>query len=117
MSDDENIQRVLQCKLTIDERDAKGRELSQAWDDYETIEDEKKDATSELTKRLKKKRAEIGRLAGMLKVGTEPRPILCRWVFDYGHGFKRLIRQDTGDLVEEKTIPIDELQLGMDLNS
>lgn len=118
MSESENIQRVLPVKLTADERDERGRELSQAWDDYEVIEEEKKDVSKGLTKKLRDKRADISKLSRTLKVGVEPRVVTCRWVEDFNHNVKRLVRQDTGDIVEERALTTDERQLAIDdLNS
>lgn len=109
----DDIQRVLPVQLTAEERDDRGRELSQAWDDYEVIEDEKKAATAELTKKLKQKRADISKYARILKVGVEPRVVLCRWVEDFSHNVKRLVRQDNGNVVEERALESDERQLAI----
>lgn len=118
MDKSEDIQRVLQVKLNPSERDDRGREMSQAWDDYETIEGEKQEAGKQFTKDLKKKRAEIAKLAGILKVGTEPRVVMCRWVEDWKQNLRVLVRQDTGDTIETRAIPLEERQLPLeDLNS
>lgn len=109
----DDIQRVLPVQLSASERDERGRELSQAWDDYEVIETEKKDATKGFTTKLRDTRAMISKLSRTLKVGVEPRVVTCRWVEDFSHNVKRLIRQDTGAMVEERALESDERQLAM----
>lgn len=113
MSDEENIQRVLPVQLTVPERDERGRQLSQAWDDYEVIEEEKKAVSKNHTKALRDKRAEISKLSRMLKVGTDNRVVTCRWVEDFTHNVTRLVRQDNGGIVEERALKSEERQLAM----
>jgi hypothetical protein len=113
----DDVHRVLPCKLSDESRIAKSRLLTQAWEDYETIEQEKKDRASQYSDALKDKRAEISKLVGELKSGAESRDVVCRWVEDFEHGVKRLIRQDTGDIVQEVTLTPDELQRPLEFNS
>lgn len=114
---DEDVHVVLPCKLTDDDRVKTSRLVAQAWLEYEEIEDAKKEAAAKETKKLKAKRAEIADLAGILREGFEPRPVKCRWVEDLNHGVKRLVRQDTGDIVREVTLSADDLQRPFEFNS
>lgn len=111
---EDDVQRVLPVKMTPDERDEMGRKLSQAWDDYELIEDDKKKATGCFTKQLREKRAEISKFSRLLKTGHDLRVVRCRWIEDFKHNVKRLVRQDSGDVVEEIALTAEERQTRID---
>lgn len=114
MSSEEDIQRIVPVRLSSDERDTKGRELAQAFDDYEVLEEQKKEAGKNFTKQMRDKRAVISQLSRVVKVGLEPRVVVCRWVEDFPHNVKRLVRQDNGEVVEQRPLSAEERQLRMD---
>lgn len=106
----EGEKRMLFVALTEAELIDRGELLSEACKAYEGIEAEKKSANEDFKESLDELKRERLRLAHIVKTKQEPRLVLVRWIYDYEHAVKRAVRQDTGEVVEEKTIPKDELQ-------
>lgn len=106
--DDEK--RMLPVKLTHQELQDRGRALGAAYREYEKIEVEKKAANSVFKDQLDAARDEMQRLSAIIRDEHESRPIECHWIDDWNHNVRRCIRQDTGDCVQEETIPASERQ-------
>ena len=60
--------------------------------------------------------AEMVRLAGIIEEGTEERPTVCRWEFDYAAGTKKLRRLDNHQVIDEETLKGEELHLSFNFN-
>jgi hypothetical protein len=106
----EGEKRMLFVALTESELIDRGELLSEACKSYEHVDAQRKEAVDEYKERLDELKRERLRLAHIVKTKQEPRLVLVRWIYDYEHAVKRAVRQDTGEVVEEKTIPKDELQ-------
>ena len=55
------------------------------------------------------------RLAECIDSGTEKREVNCKWIEDLDHNVKRLVRQDSGDTVEEVALTAGERQESLDV--
>lgn len=102
--------RMLPVLLTPRELQDRGRALSAAYKQYESIEAEKKAANADFKESLDSARDEMNRLSEIIKSEHESRAIECRWVDDWEHNVRRCVRQDSGEVVDEQTIPADERQ-------
>lgn len=109
-----DFQRILGCRLLPEERYERSQSLIAKLEDRDEIEREKKAAAEAFKERLEDVEKEARRLRAIVKTGYEPRSVLCRWVDDWAHNVRRLIRQDTGETVEERTISAEEHQLKLD---
>jgi chromosome segregation ATPase len=102
--------RELPCELT----DAELLQRGDAMAECEMAIDKLKDKRSKLSKKIGEKRKERFELAEVIESGEEPRDVQCKWIEDFTHNLKRLIRQDTGKEVEQATMSAAERQLSME---
>ena len=58
--------------------------------------------------------AERARLAECIDSGTEERQVNCKWIETIEENVTRLIRQDTGDVVEERALSAEEREQSLD---
>jgi len=106
----ESVDRMLPVKLSPPEIEAKGKALAHAYDSYRDVEARKKSANEAFKEELDGWRREMGVLTRQIETERESRVVHCRWVDDLDHNVRRLIRQDTGEIVDEQTIPSEERQ-------
>lgn len=102
--------RELPCALTEAELLARGDAMA----DCELVIDKLKEKRTKLTKKIGEKRKERFELGTVIDRGEETRDVRCVWIDDFTHNLKRLIRQDTGDEVEQVTMTAEDRQLAMD---
>lgn len=102
--------RELPCELTEAELLQRGDAMAEC----EMAIDKLKDKRGKLSKKIGEKRKERFELAEVIERGEEPRDIQCKWIEDFTHNLKRLIRQDTGEEVEQLTMTAAERQLSME---
>ncbi len=65
---------------------------------------------------VKEHAEERKRLAECIDSGTETRDVNCKWIEDLDHNVKRLVRQDTGDTVEEQALTAEEREGSLDFD-
>lgn len=97
----QRIERCLPCELTEEEKAKTANDLALNVAEYNDVEQEKKNVMADYTDRLKLLRTLQTKWAKSVETGLEDRPVVCEW--DYHspeHGQKRLIRQDTFEVVE-----------------
>lgn len=97
----QRIERDLPCELTDEERAEIANNLALNVAEYNEVEEEKKSVTQNYNERLKLLRTLQTKMAKEVETGLEDRPVVCEW--DYHspeRGQKRLIRQDTFEVVE-----------------
>ena len=102
--------RSLAVKLTQEEIKIKGEELAKSIDEHTKLEEEKKQVTSDLTKRLKQSSVEVRRTAKIVETGTEFRDVPIRKDFDPKKNLCHIYREDTNDLVESRSMTAEEYQ-------
>lgn len=100
----------LPVKLTDKERKMKGEMLAKAVEERQKIEEEKKEANSTFTARLKASATEIRHLAKVVDSGQEYRDVPVRIEFFPRKGIANVYREDTGDLVNTRPMKEREYQ-------
>lgn len=103
-----SIYKDLSCNLTDDERLAKGQEAARALERYDELEQEKKDQTRAIADEMKGLRAATKKLARQLRDGKEVRPVECAEDLEFRTGTVRIIRKDTGEVVETRPMTAKE---------
>jgi hypothetical protein len=103
-------ERVLPCRLNELDLLERGRELSDTYDRYETIEAKKKAAAAEAKEELDSARDELKRLSRIIAKREEPRVVKCQWKSDFDGNRKICFRTDTGEVVEERALTASERQ-------
>jgi hypothetical protein len=90
--------KTLPCKLTDEEKLARGKDLADQVQTLAAHEDAAKDAAKEASKRKKAIEKEIVRLSDVVHAGVEPREVICREEVE--GTMVRLIRTDTNEQVD-----------------
>jgi len=103
------VTKQLLCSLDENDILERGKELANVQLEKDRLEENVK----AMKGRIKSAEFDIGRLSRAVKDGEEERDINCRWQFDFGLGVKRLLREDTGEIVEESDLTADERQQSM----
>ncbi len=102
---------MLECELTQGEINDRARQVSALVEDYRKVEEKKKDAVKEWTEEMKDIRAAMNRLSIEANRGTEFRLVDVTHRPSFETRKMVTIRMDTGEIVEERPLTQDELQL------
>ena len=94
------IERLLPCELTDDQVNEVAKELAKNVAEYNALEEEKKQVTKDYAERLQLIDTLQRQLAKVVETGKEERPVMCEWDYHSPRNMKRLIRQDTFEVVE-----------------
>ena len=100
----------LKVELTEAEILAYSRQLAKANQDEVQIEARLKEVKDDFKHQSSKVIAEIGMLSSRINSGEEYREVECRWEYNWHKGEKRLIREDTGEVIGEQVITDYERQ-------
>lgn len=105
--------RTLKVKLTDKEILQRAKDLIEADEEIERIEEQKKESAENFST-LKKEQTERKKLArDAVKTGEEDREVDCKWEADWASKQWLLKRQDTGRTIEASTMDADDLQRDM----
>lgn len=104
--------RQLMVKLTDDEIVKYSKELAKHSQDVVMLEDAKADAAKKYAAQIQTEKCIIKELSRKVEKGEEEREIECQWEYDFKEGFKRLFRNDTGEIVLKERIKDEERQKG-----
>lgn len=74
------------------------------------LEEAKKASAAAYKTRIDRVEARLDELAKIVTEGTLETPIECQWQYYYSQGIKKLVRMDTHEVVDEKTLTAEELQ-------
>lgn len=102
--------RELPCELTHAEFEAKAELLKDVCQSISAKKEERKALTKKLNDAIKAMEEEERQLCEDIDSRTEKRMVACHWVEDYDHNVTRLVRQDTGETVDERALTADDLQ-------
>lgn len=105
------ITRTLPCKLTDEEQRQRGIQLAEREIEYEQVLAEKKTSSDAYSATAKSLRTRIVDLTAAVNDKQEDREIEVVWEFDYKTKEKRLVRRDTMESIEKRTLTADELQM------
>ena len=104
------IRRQLPCRLTEPEINRAAMAAAQYATEYKEVEATKKAYQAEYTERLKDLRASLQEQSQMAMTGEETRPVDCQWIILREDCKKRLVRLDTGEMIEEAELTAKEMQ-------
>lgn len=105
------ITRTLPCKLTDEEQRQRGIQLAEREIEYEQVLAEKKTSSDAYSATAKSLRTRITDLTAAVNDKQEDREIEVVWEFHYANKEKYLVRQDTMESIEKRTLTADELQM------
>jgi len=96
--------------LTDVELGCYSKHQAELWTKWGRLNQQKKDSAKAYGDSIKKVEDELDEITRIVEEGSEERPVECRWLFDYQHGIKKLIRLDRNVCVEEETLTKAELE-------
>jgi len=101
----------LPCELSPEELLVRGQAMSNAAQEYERVEGNKRTAMKEFTDELKSLRTQELKFADMIRTGIERRLVPCAVEFHSPvQGTKRIARKDTGEFLRDEPMTAQEMQ-------
>ena len=110
------IIRELECKLTQKEWRERARRLAQSPVERAGLETEAKRVASEYKTKIGKLEEEERRLASAVREGVEYRDVACHEEKRLEQNAMVLLRDDTGEVVEERPMDYSDRQAELDLD-
>jgi len=110
------IVKSLNVELTEEEFKAHAVELAKMMSERDRIENQMQSMRSQFKAELDEATAKINRERTLVQTGREWRDIHCTVVYDYDK--KRVVtsRTDTGEVIEDRVMRLDEMQVEMDFD-
>jgi len=108
----EREQRELACTLTDTQVRERGEQQSAAELEIERLKSQRKGLTGAISDLAEKRNA----LAHVIDTRVEQRMVDCTWIADYAAGLSSCVRQDTGEVIEQRPITNGERQTGLPLD-
>lgn len=105
------LSRMLPCDLTDQELLQRGQKVAELVAKKEALEAEKKDTASEFKAKIDRLESDIASIAKEVRSKKEYREVEVSTTKDYKRKVAETVRQDTGELVEQRTLTPAELQL------
>jgi len=102
--------RFLPVRLTVDEMKARGEALANLVQDYDQVEDAKKESSKVATERLKEIREQMSLMKTVILNETEQREVEIFQKADYQRGVLDIFRCDDGTQVDSRPLSRDEMQ-------
>lgn len=103
--------RELPVQLSEEELKIKGEELAKMIESHTATETEKKRVVKDYSDRLKESSEQIRKTARIVQTGKEDREVLIKHEYLPSKNLCRIYREDTGDLVESRSMTAKEYQL------
>jgi len=100
------IERELPCKLTNDELRMRGDAMAEAEIAVDLLKDERR----AVNKKILAQTDARNRLAHVIESELEPRMVVCKWIPSFEENAYRLVRQDTGEVVEQRPMSAADRQ-------
>lgn len=101
--------RTLECLLSDPEKVQRGEAMSAAELEIEQLQMQRKGLNGQIAA-LREQR---NKLAHVLDTQRETRPVQCHWEADYAAGTTHCIREDTGEVIEQRPLTADETQVDL----
>jgi len=102
--------RFLPIRLTVDEMKARGEALANLVQDYDQVEDAKKESSKVATERLKEIREQMSLMKTVILNETEQREVEIFTRPDYQRGMMDIFRCDDGTQVDSRPLSRAEMQ-------
>lgn len=112
----QRFERMLPVKLTQPELRDKSRGLANTVTEIKSVVARKKIANDGFADELERWNGIQASLSRQVDTGEEHRPVKCREVHDYQHRQVITYRDDTNEVVHQREMNDDELQLGFELD-
>lgn len=106
---------LLATELTPEEFTAKARALAETHEKLALERETQKEAKADMKQRLEELEQKRNTLARIVQRGKEDRLIDVEIKADDAQGIARVVRLDTGEVVEERPLSVGERQLGLSL--
>ncbi len=106
------IERELPCKLTDDELRMRGDAMADAELEVDKLKAERR----AVNKKIFAATDARNKLAHVIDEELENRVVVCKWIGDFEHNAWNLIRQDTGEQVEQRTMTAADRQGSLPIN-
>lgn len=101
----------LVCELGDDELRVRGTSMSAAMLRYDEVELAKKEPSKDFAEEMKALRGQMRSLSKAIRSKSEVRPVQCGLQFHKPQvGMKRIVRMDTGEIVRDEVMSLDERQ-------
>lgn len=113
MEKPEKITKILHCRLTDTELLVLGDEMACAMGACGQLESAKKQSADDFKAQIEKKYAEISDLAGKVRTKEIDRAVECTVTVDFEHKAVRIVRDDTGEVIEERAMTATECQAAL----
>lgn len=108
--------RELPCEVPDEEMASHAAEQARLYGVREKAIQDKKAFTRSCNKLIKDAEEKLLEISKIVESGTEERPVVCRWEFDYTAGIKRLRRLDSFHIADEETLRGEELQRSLNFD-
>ena len=105
------LTKEIEHHFSLDELRNLGLSLANAIADLEALAQEKSDFMADLKGRHKDAQAKVKLLSEKIRTGSEVRLVECRLEKDFLANAVRTYRLDSGELVEERVMTVEERQL------
>jgi len=109
------VTRSLDVNLTAEELAAYSQALAADVESHNTLVKEAKALAAACKKGIDAMKDNVDWMAYKVRNQKEPRDVSCKWDFDFNANTKRLIRQDSFELVETRVIEASERQAYLQL--
>lgn len=102
--------RELPCRMSERQRQRRALELAAVTCQLGDVQRERKEALARFREQAHELRERVQELAWWVDCGHEPREVECQLVRDLAAGQLRVVRRDTGEIVEERPLTAADLQ-------
>ena len=113
MIEEKNLTKLLRVNFTAKEKLDIGDQMANAIRNIKQAEDDLASVSSQYKSEIKKYNAELTGLAEKLNSGWEMRNVTCLLIQDFNLKSYVIKRLDTTEIVEERALSADELQMGL----
>jgi hypothetical protein len=105
------VEEYLRYEFSREELQDRAKSLAMNVQRQTQTQEEQKAAQAQFKERLERLTSEVGKLSRDINNGWEMRNILCRVLYHSPtQGTKRIVREDTGELVREQPMTRSEMQ-------
>ena len=101
----------LMCELTAKELLEISKAMADSMQAKQLAEKSFDDAKQQFKANISKLEATVELQASLVRSGKELRPVKCHWEFDFDSNKKNLLREDTGEIIQELEIEEHERQV------
>lgn len=106
----EPFKKDLPCELTEVEILDYSRTLARLTQDLEQMETRKKSAMAQFNDDIARIKSELSSIARKIGNGEEMRQVECQWAYTWALGIKRLLRQDTKEVIRQELVTQEDRQ-------